>query len=46
MGGEGERFRFRMTGFDELGLEEGVSGVGSCTGSRWVDMTTISLEKR
>jgi len=41
MGGEGERFRFRMSGLDELGSEEGVCGVGSCTGSRWVDVTTI-----
>ena len=44
VGGEGERFRFRMSGFDELG-SEGVGGVGSCTGSRWVVMTTILLEK-
>lgn len=41
MGGEGERFRFRMSGLDELGSEEGICGVGSCTGSRWVDVTTI-----
>ena len=36
--GEGEHFRFRMSGFDELGLEVGVGGVGFCTGSPWVDM--------
>ena len=35
-GGEGERFRFRLSGFND---DEGVDGVGSCTGSRCVDMT-------
>ena len=36
-GGEGERFRFRLSGFDDD--DEGFGGVGSCTGSRCVDMT-------
>jgi hypothetical protein len=40
-GGEGERFRFRVLDFDELGSV----GVGSDTGSRWVDITMFSLER-